>query len=129
MPIDQRVLKHISLVLTDKYRTARTYAALRGEKVNFPALVGQVLDESGIRGTERAEYYRELCRLAGRAGGHARKRTRAREQNFLDDLDEYFSSMEYIRDVALGKAPDNPDGLTREMARKILEEDEGNSRD
>lgn len=123
MAMDPRQVEAMLRMLAVRYRAARAYARRHGGMVDFPAIVGQVLDEYRITGAEREGYFRELCRRGGRAGGRAPRRRAAYWEDFLRDMSDYFSSKKYPSDVAEGRAPDDPDGLTREEAKAALARD------
>jgi len=122
--IDKKLTEKLLSAVSKRYHEAQAHVRKNGQgNVDFPAIVGQVLDEHNIKkGIERENYFRELCRRGGRAGAKARKTQAASKKEFLSYL-KYFESEEYIRDIAELRVPDDgePGGLTHVRAREILE--------
>jgi hypothetical protein len=128
MAIDKKLIEKLLSAVSKRYHEAQEYVRKKHGRgnVNFPAIVGQVLDEHKIKkGIERENYFRELCRRGGRAGAKARKTQAASKKEFLSYLKEYFESEEYIRDIAELRVPDDgePGGLSYVRAREILEKE------
>lgn len=123
MPIDQNLVETMLSVLAKRYRAARAYSKKYGGGIDFPAVVKRVLDEHSVGNPGREEYFRELCRRGGQASGRARRLIAAKKDGFLDAQREYFTSREYIEDIAAGRAPDDPERFSREDAREALARD------